>query len=94
MLIIQLRTLQEKLNWIFDVFDTDGSGSIDQSELHNIVHGLFCMAGIEVPPEVLVARSEVSQPISNMRIAGRRRMMAAIILRRCEESLIRTGMES
>lgn len=61
MLIIQLRTLQEKLNWIFDVFDTDGSGSIDQSELHNIVHGLFCMAGIEVPPEVLVARSEVSE---------------------------------
>ena len=52
------------------------------------------MAGIEVPPEVLVARSEVSQLISNMRIAGRRRMMAAIILRRCEESLIRTGMES
>ena len=55
----KLRTLEEKLNWIFDVFDTDGSGSIDQSELYNIVHGLFCMAGIEVPSEVLVARSEV-----------------------------------
>ena len=41
------------------MFDTDGSGSIDQSELYNIVHGLFCMAGIEVPSEVLVARSEV-----------------------------------
>ena len=47
------------MNWIFDVFDKDGGGSIDQAELHDIVHGLFCMAGIEVPEEVLVARREV-----------------------------------
>ena len=48
------------MTWIFDVFDKDCGGFIDKAELHDIVHGLFCMAGIEAPEEVLVARSEVS----------------------------------
>ena len=41
------------------MFDKDGGGTLDMKELHNIVHGLFCMAGIEAPEDVLVARSEV-----------------------------------
>ena len=57
---MKLRTLEEKLTWIFDVFDKDCGGFIDKAELHDIVHGLFCMAGIEAPEEVLVARSEGS----------------------------------
>ena len=47
------------MNWIFNVFDKDGGGTLDMNELQNIVHGLFCMAGIEAPEDILDARSEV-----------------------------------
>ena len=55
-----MKTLEEKLNWIFDVFDKDGGGTIDPTELRNIVHGLFCLAGVDVPEEVLDIRCKVS----------------------------------
>ena len=57
----QLQTLEDKLNWIFDVFDRDGGGTIDPAELRDIVHGLFCLAGIEAPEEILDVRSKVSR---------------------------------
>ena len=55
----QLQTLEDKLNWIFDVFDRDGGGTIDPAELRDIVRGLFCLAGIEAPDEILDIRSQV-----------------------------------
>merc|ERR1711976_550523 len=42
----KLKTVEDKLNWIFDVFDKDAGGTIDPKELHDIVHGLFCLAGM------------------------------------------------
>ena len=56
----QLQTLEDKLNWIFNVFDKDGGGSIDPSELREIVRGLFCLAGIKVPDEILDNRCQVN----------------------------------
>ena len=41
------------------MFDKDGGGTIDSSELRDIVHGLFCLAGIDVPEEVLDIRCKV-----------------------------------
>ena len=34
-------TAEEKLNWIFTAFDTDGGGSIDVDEIKEIVLGCF-----------------------------------------------------
>ena len=41
------------------MFDKDGGGTIDPAELRDIVHGLFCLAGIEAPDEILDIRSQV-----------------------------------
>ena len=41
------------------MFDKDGGGSIDPSELREIVRGLFCLAGIKVPDEILDNRCQV-----------------------------------
>ena len=37
----KLNTPEDKLNWIFTAFDTDGGGSIDVDEIRDIVIGLF-----------------------------------------------------
>ena len=42
------------------MFDKDGGGSIDPSELREIVRGLFCLAGIKVPDEILDNRCQVN----------------------------------
>ena len=36
-----IKTPEEKLNWIFTAFDTDGGGSIDVEEISEIVLGCF-----------------------------------------------------
>ena len=41
------------------MFDKDGGGSIDPTELRSIVRGLFCLAGIEVIECILDVRCEV-----------------------------------
>ena len=43
----KLNTPEDKLNWIFTAFDTDGGGTIDVDEIRDIVVGLFRLAGIE-----------------------------------------------
>ena len=53
-----LKTLEDKLNWIFNVFDKDGGGTIDPQELKDIVNGLFSLAGIDVPEEIVDMRSK------------------------------------
>merc|ERR1712106_52702 len=53
-----LKSLEDKLNWIFNVYDKDGGGTIDPQELRDIVNGLFSMAGIDVPDEILDIRSK------------------------------------
>ena len=45
------------------MFDKDGGGSIDPSELREIVRGLFCLAGIKVPDEILDNRCQVTSYI-------------------------------
>ena len=45
-LIPRLTTPEEKLKWIFNVFDKDGGGSIDAGEIQEMVGGLFAMAGV------------------------------------------------
>ena len=41
-----MTTPEEKLKWIFNVFDKDGGGSIDAGEIKEMVGGLFAMAGV------------------------------------------------
>ena len=41
------------------MFDKDGGGSIDPTELRSIVRGLFCLAGIEVIECILDVRCQV-----------------------------------
>lgn len=53
-----LKTLEDKLNWIFNVYDKDAGGTIDPDELKDIVTGLFSMAGIDVPEEIVDVRSK------------------------------------
>ena len=36
-----INTPEEKLNWIFTAFDSDGGGSIDVEEIKEIVLGCF-----------------------------------------------------
>ena len=43
-----MTTPDQKLKWIFNVFDKDGGGSIDAEEISEMVRGLFSMSGIEV----------------------------------------------
>ena len=47
------------------MFDKDGGGSIDPTELRSIVRGLFCLAGIEVIECILDVRCQVG---SNLQI--------------------------
>ena len=42
----RLNTPEDKLRWIFNVFDRDGGGSIDAVEIQEMVKGLFAMAGV------------------------------------------------
>ena len=45
------------------MFDKDGGGSIDPTELRSIVRGLFCLAGIEVIECILDVRCQVGGQI-------------------------------
>ena len=51
----KLNTPEDKLNWIFTAFDTDGGGSIDVDEIRDIVIGLFRLAGIEEDEDLITA---------------------------------------
>ena len=42
-----MKNPEEKLSWIFTVFDQDGGGSIEVEELYEIVQALVKMAGKE-----------------------------------------------
>ena len=52
---LKLNTLQDKLNWIFCVFDQDGGGTIEISEIEDIVVGIFNFAGIKPQEDILEA---------------------------------------
>ena len=49
----KLNTPEDKLNWIFTAFDTDGGGTIDVDEIRDIVVGLFRLAGIEEDDDLI-----------------------------------------
>lgn len=49
----KLNTPEDKLNWIFTAFDTDGGGTIDVDEIRDIVIGLFRLAGIEEDDDLI-----------------------------------------
>ena len=46
-----LNSREDKLNWMFDVFDKDGGGTISMEEIQDLVRGLIEMAGHEVSAE-------------------------------------------
>ena len=48
-----LTSPEEKLSWIFNVFDKDCGGTIDPEEGRDVVKSLFHMAGIELEEEML-----------------------------------------
>ena len=52
------RSRNDKLNWIFNVYDKDAGGTIDPGEMKDVVTGLYTMMGIEVPEEILEIRSK------------------------------------
>ena len=62
----RLDTPEDKLKWIFNVFDRDGGGSIDAAEIQEMVSGLFAMAGVR---EHLVAIYEVNTDLDQVDIA-------------------------
>ena len=45
-----MNTAEDKLRWIFDLFDQDAGGSINAVEIQEMVHGLFKMAGVNYLP--------------------------------------------
>ena len=51
----KMNTPEDKLNWIFTAFDSDGGGSIDVDEIRDIVVGLFRLAGIEEDDDLISA---------------------------------------
>ena len=76
MLAINATTLsspEDKLTWVFNVFDGDGGGTIDANEINTMMVGLFEMAGAKVNEEQLAVRllaaqseeapSDISNPI-------------------------------
>ena len=52
---VTLSSPEDKLDWIFTAFDSDGGGTIDVDEIRDIVVGLFRMAGIDEDEDLLVA---------------------------------------
>ena len=52
---IKLNTMEEKLGWIFSVFDSDGGGTIDIGEIDDIVVGIFDFVSIKANEEILDA---------------------------------------
>ena len=48
------RSRNDKLNWIFNVYDKDAGGTIDPGEMKDVVTGLYTMMGIEVPDEIII----------------------------------------
>ena len=55
---------EDKLKWMFDVFDKDGGGTISPQEIHAMLQGLFEMSGQEFDEEDLeVASKDVMDAI-------------------------------
>ena len=49
-----INTPEEKLNWIFTAFDSDGGGSIDVEEISEIVLGCFRSVGFSINHDLSV----------------------------------------
>lgn len=45
--VLQLKTTEEKLDWIFSIFDSDSGGTIEISEIEEIVSNIFEFAHIK-----------------------------------------------
>ena len=44
---LQLNTTEEKLDWVFSIFDSDSGGTIEISEVEQIVSNIFDFADIK-----------------------------------------------
>ena len=53
-----LNSPEDKLKWMFDVFDKDGGGTISPQEINALLQGLFEMSGQEFDDEDLVVASK------------------------------------
>ena len=52
---VSLSSPEDKLDWIFTAFDSDGGGTIDINEIRDIVVELFKMAEIDEEEELIIA---------------------------------------
>ena len=52
---LSLNTIEEKLEWIFCIFDSDNGGTIEIDEIEDIVKNIFDFAGIRQSKVMLEA---------------------------------------
>ena len=53
-----LSSRNEKLNWIFNVYDDNCSGTIDPGEMADVVTGLYTMVGMNATEEIIETRTK------------------------------------
>jgi hypothetical protein len=61
------KTIEDKLNWAFQLYDIDGNGTIDLGEMTTIIEILDDLGGREVGAEYLVAGQPEVAPRPSMR---------------------------
>ena len=44
--------VQEKLEWAFTLYDTNGDGVITRGEMYDVIHAIYCMMGRHTDPPV------------------------------------------
>ena len=65
---MELTENEEKLEWIFKIFDLDGQGYIDVLELQDVIEGVFRMVGKPVDQEeVMECLTEIRYAIDDDR---------------------------
>ena len=65
---MELTEIEEKMEWIFKIFDIDGQGYIDVLELKNVIEGVFKMVGKEIQDdEVMDCVAEIRYAIDDDR---------------------------
>ena len=65
---MELTEIEEKMEWVFKIFDIDGQGYIDVLELKNVIEGVFKMVGKEIQDdEVMDCVAEIRYAIDDDR---------------------------
>ena len=65
---MELTEIEEKMEWVFKIFDIDGQGYIDVLELKDVIEGVFKMVGKEIQDdEVMDCVAEIRYAIDDDR---------------------------